>query len=285
MNHFSGPDRGGPVVGPQPNDHGLGHDVDFIAAPAVLTEWAGWLHLRGSFALALRRIDATAVSTHACLTAAEVAQGTAFAAERRQQQWLAGRIVAKHAAARLSSRTGSAGRPGLRRPEGWTVVAEHDGRPVLQAIEAGPLRRHAPDLSISHSGDFAVAMAASHGRCGIDIQRFTKKILKVRPRFCLAVDDGVLTTTAALRDVSAIGRYTLLWVAKEALIKAASIRFMDVALERIMPRTTGTKADGYLIECRRIGSVTVEPYRLLAFLMPDYAMAFVVLEESGPAAD
>jgi 4'-phosphopantetheinyl transferase EntD len=114
---------------------------------------------------------------------------------KRQREWLGGRFAARHAAARLNSRP-------------FIIADKNNSEQSL------------PDISISHSGSLAAAMAVTNGYCGIDIQQITQKVLKVRERFCS--DTEMLILQEAFSASSEIF-LTKLWAAKEALRKASNL--------------------------------------------------------------
>jgi len=130
---------------------------------------------------------------------------------KRKREWLGGRLAAKHIAAEMLAQTGIA--------VDWTglsVFYDTMGRPMLAADEK---KINLPDISISHSADLAACMAVDNGHCGIDIQKITQKIIKVRNRFCSGPEEKILFFFFNdSRDQSAI--LTKLWAAKEALRKA-----------------------------------------------------------------
>jgi len=133
-----------------------------------------------------------------------------FRLPKRRLEWLGGRIAAKHAAKGLAG-VGCQAADWLR----WRVETLPSGRPVL-AEWVG----ERAEISISHSGSEAVAMAAEHA-CGVDIQQCSERLVRVKSRFCSAVEEERLV--ASLPGVEIISCLNLLWAAKEAVRKALPV--------------------------------------------------------------
>ena len=246
---------------------------------AGLATWRQWLGTPGLFRLAVARVaDGQAAS--GLLSPDELARADAFTHGRRRQQWLAGRVAAKFAAGLLLHRlNGATGEAPALAPEEWLIDARSDGRPYLRPPD-GIILPVVPDISISHSGDLAVAMAVSRGYCGIDIQQSSAKVLKVRERFCLNRETVILDRDPALAGLDAIGRHTLLWAAKEAVIKATGRRCLEIGLEKVVGPPDSQEETGYLFEMaiHRTGEFAKEtmPCKVVAMFLEDYALAFTV---------
>lgn len=99
---------------------------------------------------------------------------------------------------------------GLLPPGCWQFGAEPSGRPLVVDGEGAP----GPDVSFSHSGDWAAAAISFHGRVGIDLE-------VPRPgRRYLAIAEAYLSE-AERRAVAAEGEAALLafWTMREAVAK------------------------------------------------------------------
>lgn len=140
----------------------------------------------------------------------ELAQWRGFRLEKRQAEWLGGRLAAKWATAGLLGEI----------PGEWQKLAirnEADGRPYV----AAETHAVAPFISISHSGPMAAALAADLP-CGLDIQESGDRILRVRQRFAAPEEEDLLNVSLP-PSFSETQRLTMLWAAKEAVRKAVQI--------------------------------------------------------------
>jgi phosphopantetheinyl transferase len=184
-------------------------------------------------------------------------------AGKRNAEWLAGRVAAKTAIARLL------GRPLPEIREQISILPLADGRPVVSCPD--PQRMSPVHVSISHSGGLAAAMAASF-RCGLDVQQLSEAAVKVRDRFSSPAEHAVLTRLLPLLSETEI--FCLLWSAKEALRKMvpgqplAGLR----ELRLIDGHVTGRQWAGLCFSFDR----PPEPanFRAATFLRPGFAWAF-----------
>jgi len=144
--------------------------------------------------------------------------------DKRKREWLGGRFAARYVGADVLAHK--------QNPVPWfqlAVIADSNGRPFLYADTK---RNVLPDISISHSGGLAAAMAVSKGLCGIDIQKVTDRVVKVRDRFCTPKEEQlVLSLCNASRELQSSAGLTRLWAAKEALRKVANTRSLPGFLE------------------------------------------------------
>ncbi len=143
------------------------------------------------------------------LTEEERLQLNRYSFEKRRNEWFLGRICAKQSAIDLL------GRYGVEpiHPHDIIICVKSSGRPylvfpLLSGIET------VPDISISHSHDKVTAIAGNC-RCGIDIQKMTDTLFKVRDRFCSETELAALNSSAE-DELVQLG---MLWVAKEAIRK------------------------------------------------------------------
>jgi phosphopantetheinyl transferase len=180
--------------------------------------WPRIFGLNGQFSivlLELNGLDAATVAEY--LTPPEMEHFGRFTHLKRKKEWLGGRIAAKQAAMAMTSSKDDHGAPPWLSVE---VATEPDGRPFILAVD-GP-EQMLPDISISHSRGMAAAMATEEGRCGIDIQKVTPAVIRVRERFAGVAELRILEDLIA--DWSEATRLSLLWAAKEALKKAIGTR-------------------------------------------------------------
>jgi 4'-phosphopantetheinyl transferase len=119
---------------------------------------------------------------------------------KRRHEWLAGRLAVKHCAAGHQ-----AGQTGQRIPTRQVLVG-----PVASGIRKGRLLVSAPaDVSLSHSGDFAIA-ACGDGPVGIDLEREREL---APPLAAMLLDE----------EVGAEMPLALRWTCKEAVLKCLGV--------------------------------------------------------------
>ena len=154
-------------------------------------------------------------------------QLTGYKLAKRRSEWLAGRIAVKLATASLNHDTATTDYTQIEidnRPGGRPFVKLH-GQPYLYAKL---------DISISHSGAMAAALAADR-YCGIDIQILNNTLIRVQDRFCSKPEEKLLLDFfgESFRKMP----LNFLWTAKEALRKAFSYQvipgFLQLKLRQI----------------------------------------------------
>lgn len=204
--------------------------------------WATHLGLTEKFTVAEIRLDKLEAEmqrsgrenlANTYLSKEEQRRFLEFTFNKRQVEWLGGRICAKYAINQLLEPTNHI------EWQNWTVSADLNGKPYLKSNKkefAGP----APAISISHSNRLAVAMAAS-APCGIDIQKIVPTTLKVQDRFSIPEERSLLAKSDDLKSADENTRLTLLWSAKEAIRKAVSVHpllyFTEIKLIKIEEHT------------------------------------------------
>lgn len=203
------------------------------------------------------------------LDARECAVLANFRLPKRRNQWLTGRLCAKRAVIGYCRRY----LPHLPEPAENLIHIGNaaTGRPELDLGGLAPELSRL-DISISHSGDYAMALAAS-GLCGVDIQQRSEALGRVRERFCLVEEEDLLKRQ--LSSLDRLGRLSLLWAAKEATKKALSGRGMPGFLELILHDIKAIGGECFTLEFRRDGS---EPLRVATTLYEDYAVAICLAE-------
>lgn len=221
---------------------------DFSSAIKFGAAWAARLGLapaQGRLSL----VELTGLAPEAAALAlcpAEAACLANFAYPARQRQWLGGRLAVKQAVLLMS---------GERPPSAWadlaTVeigVAADNRRPLLAF---GPESRLPLHISISHSGDWAVGLAAFLP-CGVDLQIFTSRIVRVAGKFTLPAEEARL---APLTGDDRVAALTLLWASKESIIKSVNCRplltFHDLELTGGEP--LAGQSGRLHLRCRRSG--------------------------------
>lgn len=143
--------------------------------------------------------------------------------EKRRHEWFSGRVCAKMAAADFV-----ASQYGKHLELNQIVIGNiPSGRPYITWPDHC-LPQGESDLSISHSGRYAIAVTAS-AACGIDIQEPRQTLIRVKDRFCLDEEEALLNNIMAEQDE--ISSLTLLWAAKEAVRKTYSLQFIPEFLQ------------------------------------------------------
>ncbi|MDR3629551.1 MAG: 4'-phosphopantetheinyl transferase superfamily protein [Desulfocapsaceae bacterium] len=161
------------------------------------------------------------------LSAEEKDRFLEFKLQKRQIEWLAGRIGAK-IAVRDYFRTHF--RDQKMPADNEIVIANSaGGRPFIARI-GKEVWRQAPDISISHSGDLSLALAAATC-CGVDVQRAVDTLTRVKERFCATHEERLL---AGVQESRPLIPLALLWAAKEAAKKALSILAMPGFSELVL---------------------------------------------------
>jgi 4'-phosphopantetheinyl transferase len=87
----------------------------------------------------------------------------------------------------------------------FKIIKDSHGKPHLEGGEY--------DISISHSGDYAVGLLSESGSCGVDIERYQDKIVSIGPRFCNQDE-----LDAIVKGQEVLSMY-LIWSIKESLYK------------------------------------------------------------------
>lgn len=128
-----------------------------------------------------------------------------FSYPKRRVEWLGGRLAAKCALGQLLG--GHTQVP----CNTVSILPDIHGKPVV-SFSFRPLEE--ANVSISHSVDYATAIASKSGNCGIDIQCSSERLLRVQERFASHQELAFLGDE---RD--RLTRLAILWTAKEAMKK------------------------------------------------------------------
>lgn len=145
---------------------------------------------------------------HTLLTSKEYETYQSYRLDKRKNEYLSGRIAAK-----LSLIQQFQTKNETIHCRDIEIGNAPSGRPYVNMRG----KKNSPsELSISHSGKYALAIAA-YSPCGVDIQSTETTLAKVKDRYCTAEEESVLTSrTCSLQQLA------LLWAAKEALKKSYS---------------------------------------------------------------
>lgn len=77
-------------------------------------------------------------------------------------------------------------------------------------IYGKPLLTNGVEISISHAGEYAVIALNTTKKCGVDIEKITSKVERIKHKFL---------SIAELEKITSLEELTLFWCAKEALYK------------------------------------------------------------------
>jgi phosphopantetheinyl transferase len=200
------------------------------------------------------------------LSKAELARLLDFSSEKRRCEWLGGRLAAKEAVADCLD-------GGERSPRGIEILVEENGRPYVTK-EIGK----APYISISHSGEYAVAVAV-HSPCGIDVQEVKQTLIRVVDRFASPKEQEMLAGVLPQGWPQA-RQLALLWSAKEAVRKMIDLEpllgFSEMVLEEIKGPGTAGAPISIVLSCRREKECKVR-VKVLAVAEDDYMLALTCL--------
>ena len=200
--------------------------------------------------------------------------------KKRKREWLGGRFAAKYVAAEILIRAGH--------EVEWSrlsVCYDTTGRPFLAADD---INSGLPDISISHSGDMAAAMAVGRGLCGIDIQKITDRVIKVRHRFCSKREEQVLNSFFSNSSERPETHLTKLWAAKEALRKVEKNSivpgFLELELKRIKAIPVSENTASWRFSFTRKQSdlasdVGRKNYTVALSRIADYVLALVTTDD------
>lgn len=204
------------------------------------------------------------------LTQEEQARLAGFTYPKRHLEWLGGRLAAKAALAKLSAEPFN--------PLAWQVVNAPDGRPRFLRSD-GATAGQSIELSISHSDGLATAVV-DHHPLGLDIQKITPAVMRVREKFCTPLEE---TRLLALNTFSEpVAALTLLWAAKEALRKALGGHPLTgfLAMELTGGEPLGEQA--LIVQLTTITRTPSFIHRVLTFLHLDYGCAVAVINRDTP---
>lgn len=136
---------------------------------------------------------------------------------KRKREWLGGRIAAKLAVAEYL--LGELA-PDETNWSEWQIIPDTNGKPHVESTTKR--ENNPPHISISHSGGLAIALA-SPLPCGIDIQKKTATVTKVRDRFSEPQEVSIMNSNQNFAGMDEATKLTMLWAAKEAVRKTVDV--------------------------------------------------------------
>jgi phosphopantetheinyl transferase (holo-ACP synthase) len=194
---------------------------------------------------------------------------------KRRSEYLTGRICAKMAVQGFAKLTKPHPAP-LTLPE-IEIVNTTKGRPrvLIHPENAVTLKM---DISIAHSGDYAVALA-TESRCGIDLQRQDAALLRVQKKFCSETEYRLLETSPI--DIDMTKRLNILWAAKEAAKKALSYwqmpGFLDLELRELKNSTNCIALSLHITHTK--SKQMVKEVTVAASIFDEYALAICLIKK------
>ncbi len=199
------------------------------------------------------------------LAPVERSQFAGFQLAKRQNEWLGGRISVKAAVASLREEENVAG------PQIIVSVAK-SGRPFL--ADSFTVADREISISLSHSKNIAVGLAAPC-LCGIDIQEIRPVVSRVREHFSTAAECDLLAQSPVTSFLTPDFRLSLLWAAKEALMKTFDLSpllfFSEINLRSV--ESAANSGVSFLFSCERDGELLPMSCRVFAFIIENYAFA------------
>jgi phosphopantetheinyl transferase len=163
----------------------------------------------------------------------ELTQLSGFSYQKRQREWLGGRICAKQGLHIFLQQQGKSYL--LPKHHQYRVASEESGRPYF--VQQDDVDFLFPHLSISHSGEYATAMI-SPTHCGIDIQYPAENLSRVKECFIKTKEEQLIHES--LPQLSTLAQLALIWAGKEALKKMLSPTgipgFHELTLSRVIPK-------------------------------------------------
>jgi phosphopantetheinyl transferase len=167
----------------------------------------------------------------------ELIKLSGFSFEKRHREWLGGRICSKQGLHTFLQQQDSF--QFIPEHQQYRVASEESGKPYFTGLNE--IDFLFPELSISHSKDFATALI-SKTRCGIDIQYPADNLYRVKEKFSTETEEVLLQQ--ALPELSTLQQLILLWTGKEAVKKMLSPRgipgFHELVLQKIISHGTPT---------------------------------------------
>jgi 4'-phosphopantetheinyl transferase EntD len=210
----------------------------------------------------------------------EVATLSGYKLPKRRSEYLTGRVCAKMAIQDFLSPSQIPSKPNILSE--IEILNGVNGRPKvhIHTDQADDLKM---DISISHCGDYGVALAAE-AKCGIDLQRQEAALLRVKDRYCSENEFRLLEDF--LPDNDTATKLTILWAAKEAAKKALSYwqmpGFLDLGVYKL------EKSQDYIALSFHTPETdnqqTPKGVKVVAVTFGDYALAICLINEESSDA-
>jgi 4'-phosphopantetheinyl transferase len=159
------------------------------------------------------RLRDLTVAERACISSSELGRLGRIGASRREQEYLCGRSLLRHALERFTG----------------IPARSHQ---LARTDEGKPICLDGPAISLTHSGDLVACAVAESGEIGIDIE-----IPDRRRRTTDIADRYFSKEEAAWLEIQGEDRFYMLWVLKEAYLKAlgCGLRGLDYLRCKVEP--------------------------------------------------
>ena len=111
------------------------------------------------------------------------------------------------------------------------------------------LQDEAYHFSISHSGDFAAVIVSKNRRVGLDLEKISDQILRIRHKFVTEAETAVLENflkATYYQRPTANEQLTLLWSCKEAVFKWYGLGNVDFRKNLLVQQITGVEEDRFV---------------------------------------
>lgn len=209
----------------------------------------------------------------------EKTRASSYRLAKRRDEFVLGRASAKLALAEYWRALGF--HPD---PQEVEIVNDDDGRPVTVTMPSGDIALPPAEISITHGGGFAAALAGALP-CGVDLQEQKETLVRVREKYCLGDEERLLA--ASLPGLAPLARLSLLWTAKEAVKKACSCRwmpgFLDLRLERPVCPQSGCHVLTLTVSGAPAGCMLPARLTVLATTCHGCGLALCILKEARHA--
>ncbi|MBU0479660.1 MAG: 4'-phosphopantetheinyl transferase superfamily protein [Proteobacteria bacterium] len=193
------------------------------------------------------------------LTETELEKYRSYSYPKRRVEWLGGRIAVKRAAIELLNDRQASDYLD------WQITPDPDGRPFLTRVDDHV--KPAVEISLSHSHELSVGLAVFEVPCGIDIQKTSPAVIRVREKFCTGREKTICETLAVNNEEMQL---TLLWSAKEALRKARGGSPLTGFLEMELVSLANPEVDCWTFSFRIRKTADQPIHRVAVFIYQDY---------------
>lgn len=143
----------------------------------------------------------------------------------------------------------------------FSIVKDEFGKPHLEDRTA--------HISLSHSGDYAVGIVSEKGSCGVDIERYKDKIIKIGPRFCSTREWKGLVPGKEIKCLY------LIWSVKESLYKLYGRKSVNFKRDLHVGDYDVDQPEG-VVECLIKKNGTTERLSVHYRLFNEYVLSWVL---------